>query len=114
MLYGVKTKRLKEQVKRNSERFPDDFMFEMSREEIDEVVASCDHLKKLKFSSILPLAFTEYGAVMAANVLNSQYGGPNSRILSRGVRNQHFVFFAKLSYKHAPLVSIWNRLKCSV
>lgn len=71
-LYGVKTKRLKEQVKRNAERFPQDFMFEMTREEIVEVVAFCDHLKKLRFSSVLPLAFSEHGAVMAANVLNSR------------------------------------------
>lgn len=71
-LYGVKTKRLKEQIKRNSERFPADFMFELTQEEMIEVVANCDHLRKLKFSSVLPLAFTEHGAVMAANVLNSR------------------------------------------
>ncbi|MBN8550064.1 MAG: ORF6N domain-containing protein [Deltaproteobacteria bacterium] len=71
-LYGVKTKRLKEQVRRNSERFPQDFMFELTKDELVEVVANCDHLKKLKFSSVLPLAFTEHGTVMAANVLNSR------------------------------------------
>jgi hypothetical protein len=71
-LYGVKTKRLKEQVKRNIERFPHDFMFEMTSKEVEQVVADCDHLRKLKFSSVLPLAFTEHGAVMAANVLSSR------------------------------------------
>ncbi len=69
--YGVPTKRLNEQVKRNKDRFPDDFMFQLSAEEKSEVVANCDHLSKLKYSSSLPYAFTEHGAIMAANVLNS-------------------------------------------
>lgn len=71
-LYGVPTKRLNEQVKRNMERFPEDFMFQLTREEKVQVVANCDHLLKLKFSPVLPYVFTEYGAIMAANVLNSQ------------------------------------------
>ena len=70
-LYGVDTKRLNEQVKRNAERFPQDFMFQLNTAEKAEVVANCDHLNKLKFSKVLPLAFTEYGAIQAANVLNS-------------------------------------------
>jgi hypothetical protein len=71
-LYGVKTKRLNEQVKRNISRFPADFTFQLTEIEKEEVVAKCDHLKKLKFSSTLPLAFTEHGAVMAATVLSSK------------------------------------------
>jgi len=51
-LYGVTTKRLNEQVKRNKERFPEDFMFNLSQKEKDEVVANCDHLKTLKFLQI--------------------------------------------------------------
>jgi hypothetical protein len=70
-VYGVTTKRLNEQVKRNRTRFPEDFMFRFTAEEKAEVVANCDHLKKLKFSPALPYAFTEHGAVMLANVLNS-------------------------------------------
>lgn len=70
-IYGVQTKRLKEQVKRNQERFPADFAFELTAEEKAEVVANCDHLRTLKFSPYLPLAFTEHGALMVANVLNS-------------------------------------------
>jgi hypothetical protein len=70
-LYGVTTKRLNEQVRRNIERFPEDFMFQLTAEEKAEVVANCDHLSKLKFSSALPYAFTEHGAIMAASVLNS-------------------------------------------
>lgn len=70
-LYGVSTKRLNEQVRRNNKRFPEDFMFQLTQEEKDEVVANCDHLKNLKYSPNLPFAFTEHGAVMLASVLNS-------------------------------------------
>ncbi len=70
-LYGVTTKRLNEQVKRNRGRFPADFMFRLSAAEKAEVVANCDHLRKLKFSPVLPSAFTEHGALMLASVLNS-------------------------------------------
>ena len=70
-LYGVPTKRLNEQVKRNAERFPPDFMFTLTPQEKAEVVANCDHLAKLKFAKSLPFAFTEHGAIQAANVLAS-------------------------------------------
>lgn len=70
--YGVPTKRLNEQVKRNANRFPVDFMFQLTKEEKSEVVANCDHLKNIKYSSTLPYAFTEHGAIMAASVLNTQ------------------------------------------
>jgi len=69
--YGVPTRRLNEQVKRNKERFPEDFMFQLSADEKAEVIANCDHLDRLKFSKALPYAFTEHGAIMAASVLNS-------------------------------------------
>lgn len=68
-LYGVTTKRLNEQVKRNADRFPGDFMFKLTPGEKAEVVANCDHLTKLKFSKVPPFAFTEHGAIQAANVL---------------------------------------------
>ena len=71
VLYGVTTIRLNEQVKRNRDRFPEDFMFQLTEKEKAEVVAICDHLQKLKFSSNLPYAFTEHGAIMLATVLNS-------------------------------------------
>ena len=70
-LYGVTTKRLNEQVKRNQGRFPPDFMFQLTDVEKAEVVANCDHLVRLKFSPALPNAFTEHGAIMAASVLNT-------------------------------------------
>lgn len=70
-LYGVTTKAFNQAVKRNRDRFPSDFMFRLTPEEKTEVVTKCDHLRKLKFSPVLPLAFTEHGAIMAAAVLNS-------------------------------------------
>ena len=73
-IYGATTKRLNEQVKRNRERFPPDFMFRLNAAEKAKVVANCDHLSKLKFSPVLPFAFTEHGAIMAATV-----GSPSGR-----------------------------------
>jgi len=70
-LYGVQTKRLNEQVKRNRERFPSDFLFQLTLHEKNEVVANCDHLQNLKYSKSLPFAFTEHGAIQAANILAS-------------------------------------------
>jgi len=71
-LYGVETKVLNQAVKRNLERFPLDFMFELTSEEKEEVVTNCDHLKALKFSPQLPYAFTEQGVAMLSSVLNSE------------------------------------------
>ena len=70
--YGVTTKRLNEQVKRNRDRFPEDFMFQLTGSEKSELVANCDHLSRLKFAKAMPYAFTEHGAIMAASVLNSK------------------------------------------
>jgi len=70
-LYAVPTKAFNQAVKRNLHRFPSDFMFRLTAEEKAEVVTNCDHLRKRKFSPVLPLAFSEHGAIMAATVLNS-------------------------------------------
>lgn len=70
-LYGVPTKALNQAVKRNAQRFPPDFRFQLTVDEKLQVVTNCDHLKGLKFSKTLPYAFTEHGAIQAANVLAS-------------------------------------------
>ena len=72
MLYGVTTKALNQAIKRNRERFPEDFMFPLFKHEKDEVVTNCDHLANLRYSKFLPYAFTEHGAIMAASVLNTE------------------------------------------
>jgi hypothetical protein len=71
-LYGVETKRLNEQVKRNSERFPLDFMFQLKNEEKDELVAKCDRLNNMKHSHVNPYVFTEQGVYMLSSVLKSK------------------------------------------
>ena len=58
-------------IKRNMDRFPPDFLFQLTASEKSEVVTNCDHLQKLKFSKTLPYAFTEHGAIQAANVVRA-------------------------------------------
>ena len=71
-LYEVPTYRLNEAVKRHITRFPKDFMFQLTRDELMEVIANCDILKNLKFSKTNPYAFTEHGVAMLASILNSE------------------------------------------
>jgi hypothetical protein len=97
-LYEVPTKRLNEQVRRNRDRFPPDFMFQLTAAEKEEVVANCDHLARLKFSPSLPLAFTEHGAIMAANVLNSPRAVAASVMVVRA-----FVRLRQILATHADL-----------
>lgn len=71
-MYNVQTKRLKEQVRRNIERFPSDFMFELTKTEWIELVAICDQLpESLKHSTVTPFAFTQEGVAMLSGVLRS-------------------------------------------
>jgi phage regulator Rha-like protein len=72
LLYGVTTKRLNESVKRNANRFPGDFMFQLNSEEKKWLLSNYPHLEKTKHASALPYVFTEHGAVMLASVLNSE------------------------------------------
>jgi hypothetical protein len=71
-LYQVPTKALNQAVRRNIERFPDGFMFELNRHERDELVTNCDRFESLKHSTSLPLAFTEQGVAMLSSVLKSR------------------------------------------
>ena len=82
-IYGVVTKALNQAAKRNRERFPSDFMFRLTPKEVDEIWSSSTHAAAQNRSQIvtgsqkhrdprfLPYVFTEHGAIMAANVLNS-------------------------------------------
>ena len=70
-LYEVETKVLNQAVKRNIERFPSNFMFQLSDDEKNELVTNCDRFKTLKHSSSLPYAFTEQGVAMLSAVLKS-------------------------------------------
>lgn len=91
-LYGVSTKRLNEQVKRNLKRFPDDFMFRITKDELDKIILNFDHLKNLKFSSSLPFVFTEHGAVMLASILNNDRAIEiNIQIVRVFTKNRHLL-----------------------
>jgi phage regulator Rha-like protein len=71
-LYGVEVKRLKEQVRRNASRFPEDFMFELTKAEWDPLRSQFATLKQGAHTKYLPFAFTEHGILMLANVLRSE------------------------------------------
>ena len=74
-------------------RFPARFMFQLTAEEKAEVVAHCDHLRNLKFSPVLPNAFTEHGAIMASTVLNT----------SRAIQvSSYLAAFPLLFLRHFP------------
>jgi phage regulator Rha-like protein len=91
-LYEVEVKRLNEAVKRNLKRFPDDFMFRLTKNEFAEVVANCDHLQNQKFRPTLPNAFTEQGVAMLAAVLNSQKAiDVNIQIMRAFVKMRQYV-----------------------
>jgi len=71
-LYEVETRTLKQTVKRNIERFPSDFMFQLTKQEWQEVIANCDNLpENAKFSPATPFAFTQEGVAMLSGVLRS-------------------------------------------
>lgn len=71
-LYGVDTKQLKRQVRRNLGRFPEDFMFELSTEENEFLRSQFGTLKQGAHTKYLPMAFTEQGVAMLSSVLNSE------------------------------------------
>ena len=71
-LYGVDARQLKRQVRRNRDRFPTDFMFELSKEEYDALRRHFGTLKRGEHSKYLPYAFTEQGVAMLSSVLRSK------------------------------------------
>ncbi len=83
---------------RNRSRFPSDFMFQLTKAEKAEVVTICDHLQRLKFSPVLPWAFTEHGTIMAANLLNSARAVQVSIYVVRA-----FIHLRKMLASHADL-----------
>ena len=123
-LYGVATKALNQAVKRNAKRFPPDFVFQLTQSEKRKLVTNCDHLSRLKFSPVLPFAFTEHGALMAANVLNSSAAVKMSVYVVRAFIKQrellmsHVEILKKLAQMDARLLQhddalrvIWQELQ---
>lgn len=72
-LYDVENRTLKQAVKRKQNRFPDDFMFQLTKDEWKELITICDNLPEgVKFSPATPFAFTEQGVAMLSSILNSE------------------------------------------
>lgn len=91
-LYEVETKRLNEQVKRNIERFPEDFMFQLTEKEKTELVAKCDHLESLKYASNSPYAFTEHGVTALSGILRSKKANQiNIQVIRAFVAMRRFI-----------------------
>lgn len=94
MLYQVETKVLNQAVKRNIERFPEWFRFQLTKEETIELVTNCDRFKLLKHSSVCPYVFTEQGVAMLSTVLRSATAVETSiKIMDAFVAMRHFVSF---------------------
>ena len=90
-LYGIETRRLNEQVKRNAKRFPPDFMFQLTQDEKEWIIENIENQKTLRFSKTCPNVFTEHGAVMLAAILNTDQAIQASILVVRA-----FVEFRKL------------------
>ena len=90
--YRVETKVLNQAVKRNIERFPEDFMFVLTQSEKEELVTNCDRFNILKHSTTSPYAFTEQGVAMLASVLKSEVAvEANIRIMRAFVAVRRFL-----------------------
>jgi hypothetical protein len=108
-LYGVETRALNQAVRRNRDRFPAEFMFQLTPAEKKEVITNCDHLARLKFSPVLPLAFTEHGTLMLGNVLNSERAIEVSLLVVRT-----FVSIRQMLSSHKDIAAKLNELERKV
>ena len=91
-LYGVETKVLNQSVKRNITRFPEQFRFQLTRPEADQLVTNCDRFANLKHSSVLPHAFNEQGVAMLSAVLRSETAVQTSiQIIDAFVKMRQFL-----------------------
>lgn len=72
LLFGIETKVLNQAAKRNISRFPERYRFQLTKDEMKELVTNCDRFNTLKHSTNPPYAFTEFGVSMLPSVLNSQ------------------------------------------
>ena len=96
-LYETETKKLKQQVKRNLERFPTDFMFELSRDEKRMLITSQSRLIRLKYSSVNPIVFTEQGVAMLSSVLTSSV----MSILRCRISCRYFFLVQSIKFEHS-------------
>ena len=105
-LYEVENRALKQAVKRNIERFPPDFMFQLSKKEWSEVITNCDNLPEgLKFSPVTPFAFTEQGVAMLSSILRSKKAIEVNIAIMRA-----FVFIRQYALTHRDLTEKLKQL----
>lgn len=91
-LYGVETKVINQAVKRNLERFPEEFRFQLTENEMDELVTNCDRFINMKHSTVASYVFTEQGVAMLSAVLRSETAVQVSiRIMKAFVELRHYV-----------------------
>lgn len=102
-LYGVETRALNQAVKRNKEKFPSDFMFELNDKEKSELITKCDNLKSLKFNPAPIKAFSEQGVYMLATVLKSDIATQVNISIMRT--------FTKLKNQAVPYYDIIKRIE---
>ena len=105
-MYEVRTKVLNQAVKRNSDRFPEAFRFQLSKEETSELVTNCDRFDSLKHSSTNPYVFTEQGLAMLSSVLHSDVEVK----VSIEIMNA-FVEIRKIMLNHASLFQRMDRME---
>lgn len=105
-IYGVETKALNQAVKRNIERFPAQFRFQLTEHEKNELVTNCDRFDKLKHSSVSPYAFTEQGVAMLSAVLRS---GTAIKVSIQIM--QAFVEMRKMILNHVALFQRLDRIE---
>ncbi|HBS86528.1 MAG: DNA-binding protein [Bacteroidetes bacterium GWF2_38_335] len=106
-MYQVENRVLKQAVKRNIDRFPLDFMFQLSKNEWNEVITKCDNLPVgIKFSPVPPLAFTEQGVAMLSSILKSKKALQVNIAIMRA-----FVFIRKYALSHKELTEKLKELE---
>ncbi len=104
--YGVKPYRLREQIKRNLRRFPDDFMFQLAKNEIEVMVSQNAIPSKKHLGGSLPYAFTEHGALMVASVLNTTQAVEMSVFIIRA-----FVEMRKMLSSHQEILTLLKEME---
>jgi hypothetical protein len=110
-VYEIETRALKQAVRRNPERFPPDFMFQLTKEEFIELITNCDNLLKaeIKFTPSLPFSFTEQGIAMLSSVLKS----PKAIQMNISIMRA-FVEFRKYTLGYEELKCRLNNLEVDV
>jgi len=106
-MYNVENRTLKQAVKRNIDRFPEDFMFKLTKTEWQELITICDKLpNNIKFSPALPFAFTEQGVAMLSSVLKSKKALQVNIAIMRA-----FVFIRQYALSHKDLTEKLQELE---